>query len=245
MHHYYYLKQYKNIQNILGDYKFIEKEIYPKLKEIYTCYSNGTNLSGNNIYIGENGLLHTGTPEIQNTWMDAKIGDVVVTPRNGYAVEINALWYNALRILEDLSKEYKEYNLQVEVNNLANNIKQEFKNSFVSKLGGLKDLTTDDKIRPNQLFVIALSHNVIDDVEIIKDILNIVEKKLLNRYGLKTLAKGNELYYDEYSGNAEKRDLSYHQGITWPWLLILYSRGLEKLNSILGDKQTEEKVEKS
>ena len=120
---------------------------------------------------------------------------IAITPRNGKAVEINALWYNALKVLENLAKEFKDLEKEIQCNDYARRCKISFREVFVSKKGGLKDLANDDKIRPNQLFALALSHNVIDDPDIIEDIIMVVEKKLLNKYGLKTLAKDEKRIY--------------------------------------------------
>ena len=172
----------------------------------------------------EDGLLSSGSPYIQNTWMDAKIGDKVVTPRNGKAVEINALWYNALMIIASFAKLYKEKELEIKYTNLAKKCKKSFAEKFYNKKRkDLDDLVGDIKIRPNQLFAIGLYYPVIDPgSEIAKQVLDTVTKKLLTPYGLKTLAKGEPGYRDIYEGDVIKRDMSYHQGITWPWLLGIY-----------------------
>ena len=90
------------------DYEFIKEYIYEKLKDIIENYNNGIDLADNNIYVDKDGLLVSGTPTTQNTWMDAKIGDFAVTPRNGKVVELNALWYNALKTVETLAKKFEE-----------------------------------------------------------------------------------------------------------------------------------------
>ena len=172
----------------------------------------------------EDGLLSSGTPYIQNTWMDAKIGTKVVTPRNGKAVEINALWYNALRIMADFAKLYKEKELEKKYTELAKKCQKSFEEKFYNKKRKcLDDLVGDCKIRPNQLFAIGLYYPVIDpQSEIAKQVIDTVTKKLLTPYGLKTLAKGEAGYREIYEGDVIKRDMSYHQGITWPWLLGIY-----------------------
>ncbi len=99
----------------------------------------------------------------------------------------------------------------------------------------LYDVLGDDKIRPNQLFALSLSHPIVDSVEIAENIIQTVEEKLLNPYGLKTLAKGEEGYVEIYQGSSFERDASYHQGITWPWLLGLYYNALK--NEIIIEKK--------
>ncbi len=223
------------------DYKFVKDEIYPKLEDIIKNYVEGNNVDGNNIYLDTDGLIVSGTEDTQNTWMDAKVGNIAVTPRNGKAVEINAMWYNANMIMANLTlligdllqiKKYKD---------LAKKCKKSFEEKFYNpETRCLYDVLGDSKIRPNQLFALSLTYPVIDvDSEIAKNIIDVVEKKLLNAYGLKTLAKGEENYVEVYEGDAFKRDSSYHQGITWPWLLGLYYNALINMKEEAKDEERE------
>ena len=223
------------------DYKFVKDEIYPKLEDIIKNYVEGNNVDGNNIYLDTDGLIVSGTEDTQNTWMDAKVGNIAVTPRNGKAVEINAMWYNANMIMANLTlligdllqiKKYKD---------LAKKCKKAFEEKFYNpETRCLYDVLGDSKIRPNQLFALSLTYPVIDvDSEIAKNIIDVVEKKLLNAYGLKTLAKGEENYVEVYEGDAFKRDSSYHQGITWPWLLGLYYNALINMKEEAKDEERE------
>lgn len=223
------------------DYDFIKDNIYNTLKKIVKNYISGINLDGNNIYIEENGLLHSGTEQIQNTWMDAKIGDYVVTPRNGVVVEINALWYNALKTLEYLANKFEEGKKSEEYKKMASSHKKVFEEKFYNEnKKSLYDVLGDDKIRPNQLFTISTTYSVIKpSSDIGKTIFKTVTNKLLNRYGLQTLAKGEDNFTDVYEGSPYKRDMSYHQGITWVWLLGLYSDAY--LNMIADEKDRLEK----
>lgn len=207
------------------DYEFLKENLYEVLKKVIEAYIAGIDLDGNNICMDEeDGLLSSGTPYIQNTWMDAKIGDKVVTPRNGKAVEINALWYNALKIMADFAKLYKEKELEEKYTNIANKCQKSFIEKFYNKKRkSLDDVIGDNKIRPNQLFALGLYYPIISpDSEIAKQVLETVTKKLLTPYGLRTLAKTEPGYRDIYEGDVIKRDMSYHQGITWPWLLGIY-----------------------
>ena len=112
---------------------------------------NGINLDDNNIYLDEDGLLSSGTETTQNTWMDAKIGNVAITPRNGKVVELNALWYNALKTLENLAIKYDEKDFSDMYRKLATKHQKEFQNQFYNKKKkSLYDVIGDDKIRPNQ-----------------------------------------------------------------------------------------------
>ncbi len=212
------------------DINWVKEEIYPVLKEIINNYQNGIQLDGNNIYLDkEDGLISSGTPNTQNTWMDVKIGVYAVTPRNGKAVEINSLWYNALKIIEKLAKDFEENSSNYK--KLADKCKKSFEEKFYNKRRKcLYDVLGDSKIRPNQLFSLSLTYPVINpQSDIAKEILETVEKKLLTPYGLKTLAKGEENYIEIYEGDSFRRDLSYHQGITWPWLLGLYNNAFKKV----------------
>ena len=156
----------------------------------------------------------------QNTWMDAKIGDYAVTPRNGKAVEINSMWYNSLMIMANLTNKMGKKTDVRKYKKLAENCKIAFNNRFYNaRRKSLYDVLGDNKIRPNQLFAFSLTYPIIEpNSEIANNVINTVEKKLLNPYGLKTLAKGEENYVEVYEGDGKRRDLSYHQGITWTWL---------------------------
>ena len=232
------------------DYKFIKDEFYNTLEEIIEHYMNGIDVDNNNIYLDEDGLIVSGTEETQNTWMDAKYNGIAITPRSGKAVEVNSLWYNANMIMEALSRKFRKTAKAKKYEKLAERCKKSFNEKFYNqKRKCLYDVLGDSKIRPNQLFALSLSYPVIDtNSEEAKNIINVVEKKLLNPYGLKTLAKGEENYIEIYEGGPEKRDSSYHQGITWPWLLGLYYNALKNMLKVAkkkdDKKQIEEKIEK-
>jgi predicted glycogen debranching enzyme len=225
------------------DYNFIKKNFYSKLVTIVDKYKNGIDVDDNNIYLDEDGLIVSGTPETQNTWMDAKYGTYVFTPRNGKVVEVNSLWYNALKILEELSIKFDKKDAAKEYKKLAEKTKKAFNENFYNeKKKSLYDVLGDSKIRPNQLFSLSLSFPVIDpNSDIAKQIIETVTKKLLNKYGLKTLAKGEKGYIEIYEGDGFKRDCSYHQGITWPWLLGLYYNSLK--NMVKSEKDKTKKKE--
>lgn len=163
--------------------------------------------------------------------MDAKVGNYVVTPRNGKAVEINSMWYNALKIMEDLTTKFDTKQKAIKYNKLADNCKKSFEKKFYNKRRKcLYDVLGDNKIRPNQLFALGLTYPIIEPKsEMAKEMFNTVTKKLLNNYGLKTLAKGETNYIEIYEGDGFRRDMSYHQGITWPWLLGVYYDSFKKI----------------
>jgi len=207
-----------------GDYKFIENNIYDKLVIIIDNYSKKIDIDDNNIFLDKDGLISSGTENTQNTWMDAKYGNHCFTPRNGKTVEVNAMWYNSLKIMQELSNKFGKRKQAKLYEELAEKCKKSFVEKFYNKKKKcLFDVLGDTKTRPNQLFATALSHPILDpNSEIAEEIFETVTKKLLTKYGLKTLAKGEKGYIDIYEGDGFKRDSSYHQGITWPWLLGLY-----------------------
>ena len=232
------------------DEKFIQEEVYAKLETIINNYINGIDIDNNNIYLDTSDyLLVSGTENTQNTWMDAKIGEYAVTPRNGKAVEVNSMWYNSLMIMAELTNKMGQKSNVKKYKQLAENCKISFNNRFYNaRRKSLYDVLGDSKIRPNQLFAFSLSYPIIDsNSEIADNVINTVEKKLLNQYGLKTLAKGEENYVEIYEGDGKKRDMSYHQGITWTWLLGLYYNALknkEKHTKLKKQKQEiKEKIE--
>lgn len=227
------------------DYEFVKNKMYVTLKNIIDNYINGIDVDNNNIYLDNDYLIVSGTDSTQNTWMDAKVNDVAVTPRNGKAVEINSLWYNALMIMVDLVTKFEGKSESKKYKELADKCKVSFNEKFYNaRRKCLYDVLGDKKIRPNQLFSMSLTYPVIDvKSEKAKNILNTVEKKLLNDYGLKTLAKGEENYIEIYEGGSVKRDSSYHQGITWTWLLGLYYDSLKNMISASKNKKDKQELE--
>lgn len=224
-------EQIQKYINYTGDYKFVKENIYEKLKIVIENYIKGIDVDNNNIYLDKDYLISSGTEFTQNTWMDAKYGDYPATPRNGKAVEINALWYNSLMIMADLTEKMGNPEDVKKYKQLARKSKKSFNEKFYNKKRKcLYDVIGDSKIRPNQLFALSLTYPVLEpNSEEAYNIINVVEKKLLNNYGLKTLAKGEENYIEIYEGDSFKRDMSYHQGITWVWLLGLYYDSLRNI----------------
>lgn len=234
-------EEVKKFLKYTNEYEWVRENIYPTLVKIMNAYQTRIDIDGNNIYMDTDYLISSGTENIQNTWMDAKIGDFVVTPRNGKAVEVNSMWYNALKIMEELTTLMRGKEEAKRYAELAKKCKKSFEEKFYNKKRKcLYDVLGDSRIRPNQLFALSLSYPVIDpNSEEAKEILNTVEKKLLTPYGLRTLAKGEPGYRETYEGDMIKRDMSYHQGVIWPWLLGLYYDALR--NSIKTEKNKTEK----
>ena len=246
-------EQIQKYINYTKDYDFVKRTMYSKLKDIIENYSTGINFADNNIYLDEDGLIYSGNENTQNTWMDAKFGDFVATPRYGKVVEINAMWYNALMIMANISKKCVGIGKKIEskkYEKMAEKCKKSFLEKFYNgKKKCLYDYLGNDEVRPNQLFALSLTYPVIEpDSEIAENMINVVEKKLLNSYGLKTLAKGEKKYIDVYEGDSFKRDMSYHQGPTWTWLLGLYYDAIMNMKLAESDsvkkKQLEEKITK-
>lgn len=219
--------------NYTNDYKFVKENLYENLKDIIESYINGIDVDNNNIYLDKDFLISSGRPDTQNTWMDAKTNGIAATPRNGKAVEINALWYNSLIIMANLIEKFEPKDLEKtkKYRTLAKKCKKSFEKEFYNeKRKCLYDVVGDPKIRPNQLFSLSLTYPVIEpNSEIAYNIISVVEKKLLNNYGLKSLAKGEQNYVEIYEGDSFKRDMSYHQGITWTWLLGLYFNSIKNM----------------
>ena len=208
-----------------GDYEFVEKNFYRELVKVLEAYKSGIDVDENNIYMDEDSLINSGTENTQNTWMDAKVNGIAATPRNGKAVEINSMWYNSLMIMGDLTKRFKKEEKAKVYYDLAEKVKKSFNKKFYNKdKKCLYDVLGDPKIRPNQLFALSLSYPVIDpNSKKAEEIIEVVNKKLYTKHGLKTLAKGEEKYVEIYEGDSTKRDMNYHQGITWVWLFGLYN----------------------
>ena len=232
-----------------SDFTFIKEKIYPTLKKIIQAYEKGINVDDNNIYLDEDFLISSGTNHTQNTWMDAKYAGMAVTPRNGKAVEINSMWYNALKIAEELTLLYDHKEKAEEYAMLAKKCKQSFQEKFYNKKRKcLYDVLGDTRIRPNQLFSLSLTYKVLDaSSDVAKEMFDTVTKKLLTEYGLRTLAKGELGYVDVYEGDGGKRDMSYHQGITWPWLLGIYYNAFKTIveaeKNKTNKKELQEKLE--
>ena len=240
-----FFEQVKKYLEYTNDYQFVMQDIYPKMENIIENYAKGIDLDNNNIYMDTDGLIVSGTETTQNTWMDAKYAGIAVTPRNGKAVEINAMWYNALKIMQELAISNNETDKAQKYEKMATKCKKSYQNQFYNKRRKcLYDVLGDSKIRPNQLFALSLKYPVLDATsEEARNMFETVTKKLLNNYGLKSLAKGEENYVEVYEGDGCRRDFSYHQGITWTWLLGPYYNALKRLATSGKTKKDKAKYE--
>ena len=177
------------------------------------------------------GLLRSGEPGLQLTWMDAKVDQWVVTPRAGKAVEINALWCNALWILSTLAKQLGDAQEALNLEAQARAATEAFAGRFWFEEGQyLYDVIDvpdapgpDASLRPNQLLALSLPHKLLDDARA-RMVLVACERELLTSYGLRTLNPDHARYVGHYGGNQWQRDGAYHQGTVWPWLLGAFAR---------------------
>lgn len=207
------------------DESFLREQLWDALKQIVRCYSDGTD---NGIFMDEDGLITAGRADTQLTWMDAKVGDWVVTSRYGKAVEINALWYNALRILERLAPRVGESG--DDYNALARRVAKEFGRLFWNPDAGcLYDVVNengpDASIRPNQIFALSLPRALLT-ADKRMSVLKVVEKHLVTPFGLRSLSPEDPKYCGTYAGGVLERDGAYHQGTVWGWLLGHYISAL-------------------
>jgi len=201
-------------------------ELFPALVEIIAWHRQGTRY---NIHLDDDGLIYAGEAGVQLTWMDAKVGNWVVTPRIGKPVEINALWYNALIIMSEfallLGKSEQEYLA------MADKTRKGFERFWNGDLNYCYDVLdtpagNDDSLRPNQIFAVSLPMPkkgksflpLLDDQQQ-KQIVDTVSRHLLTSYGLRSLSPEHPDYVDIYGGNPLQRDGAYHQGTVWGWLI--------------------------
>ncbi len=201
-----------------GDLNFVKEKLYPSMKAIIDSFGKGTI---NKIGIDTDGLVSAGDPGMQLTWMDAKVGSWVVTPRHGKAVEINALWYNALKLMEEFAPGFGDD--PAGYSEAASRVKEAFLNSFWNEDDNcLYDVITegssDRSIRPNQILAVSLLYPVLvgDKARMVVDK---VWKELYTPLGLRTLSDRSPAFRGIYSGNQYERDGAYHQGTVWTWPL--------------------------
>ncbi len=227
------------------DYTFVKNSLYKILKNIIESFQNGINVDDSNIFMDKDGLISAGTPETQLTWMDAKVGNFAVTPRNGKAVELNSLWYNALKVVADLAERYNDEKTHDEYEKLAKKVKASFNKKFYNEKNKcLDDVIGSEEIRPNQLFALSTTYPVmILSNEKAKETLKTVGKELYTKYGLATLSKKDPKYIAVYEGDGFRRDMSYHQGITWPWLAGLYVESYKTIIKNEKNKTEKKKLE--
>ena len=227
--YFYAVYQYLHYNPAAEAEAFVKEQIFPHLKEIISAYEKGTDFS---IYMEDDGLIHAGSGLDQITWMDVRVGDWVATPRHGKPVEINALWYNALRIMESLCEKFDEDASAYRTR--ANQVKESFNAKFWDSANQcLFDVVDgdepDDHIRPNQVYAVSLPFSLLPE-EQEKAVVALVEKELFVGCGLRSLAPDHPDYHGIYCGALAKRDAAYHQGTAWGFLLGGFFSAYMKVN---------------
>jgi len=209
------------------------KGLFPLLEEIISAYRQGTLF---NIHAADDDLITAGSENTQLTWMDAKIGDWAVTPRHGKAVEINALWYNALMSMDSIEKNLSPAPRGY-YRTLAGRVATSFNKAFWNPHGsylydviGPGDHYRDDAIRPNQILAVSLPFSPLSRFRQ-KAVVNVVSKHLLTPYGLRSLSPASRNYRGRYGGDQYERDSAYHQGTVWAWLMGPFLTSLVRVHN--------------
>ncbi|MET0751817.1 MAG: amylo-alpha-1,6-glucosidase [Pyrinomonadaceae bacterium] len=203
-----------------GDYDFVREKLYEKLINVVVWHLSGTRY---NIHVDTDGLLYAGEKGTQLTWMDAKIGDYVVTPRTGKAVEIQALWYNALKIMADFAGRFGDTEDKAKYDSMAMMAKETFNQVFWNEaeqclFDVVENGNRDGSVRPNQIFAASLPHSMLS-IGRAQKIVEKVENELLTPVGLRSLSPKDARYCPIYTGTPFERDSAYHQGTVWAWLI--------------------------
>ena len=204
-------------------------QLFPVLEDIVRWHRQGTRYG-----IKEDpadSLLRAGESGVQLTWMDAKVGDWVVTPRIGKPVEINALWYNALRAMAWFARRLGRPTEPWDA--LADRVKRGFDRFWHPRKQYCYDVVDgptafDDALRPNQIFAVALAESPLS-AERQRRVVDVCARHLLTSYGLRSLAPGERGYCPRYAGDVVSRDGAYHQGTVWAWLLGPFARAHYKV----------------
>jgi len=203
-----------------GDEDMVLGELLPVMLRIIERYQHGTDLG---IGTDPDGLVHTHAPGTPTTWMDAKVGDWVITPRQGRPVSLNALWYNALCVVAGLCRRVGQPERGEDLAALAARVREAFNGRFWNERESccfdvVEDHGNDPSVRPNQLLAISLPHAVLDEQRH-GAVLARVRRELLTPVGLRTLSPHDHSYQGTYAGPVVARDRAYHQGSVYPWLL--------------------------
>lgn len=213
----------------------IWKDYGKKMRMILNGYRDGTDF---NIHMQDDGLIYGGGPGLALTWMDAVVDGKPVTPRTGLDVEINALWYNAIRFSIEAAEAAGNKNFAAEWQPVADRIPQSFSEAFYDREKGyLADVVDGDRkdftVRPNQIFAVSLPYSPVSD-ELASQVVDTVQRELLTPHGLRTLSPKNPDYKGIYYGTQKQRDRAYHQGTAWPWLLSHFAEAYLKMHGVSG-----------
>ncbi len=228
----WYFEAIRAYVDYTGDHAFVREQLYAGMKEILSWHLCGTRYG---IGVDADGLLACGEPGVQLTWMDAKVGDWVVTPRTGKPVEIQALWYNALRIIEGLAAAFSDWDLADLVRDLQANTCRSFNENFWNAAAGclydvVDETGPDASIRPNQILAVSLHHSMLEE-DRARQVVEVVRRELLTPMGLRTLLQSDSRYCPRYEGGVVQRDGAYHSGTVWPWLLGPFLTAFVKVNA--------------
>ncbi|HSS19517.1 MAG TPA: amylo-alpha-1,6-glucosidase [Pyrinomonadaceae bacterium] len=219
----WFFEAVRSLLQYTNDYEFVRANFYTVLTDIIAWHVKGTRYQ---IHVDDDGLLYSGEPGVQLTWMDAKVGDWVVTPRQGKPVEIQALWYNALRVMEHLADKFNDTKATRNYGAMAAKACSSFNKIFWNEAAGcLYDVVNGDlrdgAVRPNQILAVSLPNSMVAKTHA-ESILRVIERELLTPRGLRTLSPNDPNYIGRYEGDGRKRDGAYHQGTVWLWLMGPY-----------------------
>jgi predicted glycogen debranching enzyme len=226
----WYFEAVRAYAQATGELPFVRQNLYDGLRQIVSWHERGTR---HNIRVDSDGLLSGGEPGVQLTWMDAKIGDFVVTPRVGKPVEIQALWHNALSIMAGFAKDFGDVGGAAHYEEMARRARESFGLQFWNDIENcLYDVVDgefrDGSIRPNQIFAVSLEYPLLEG-ERARSVVDRVERELLTPYGLRTLSPLDPRYRGRYGSDVRSRDTAYHQGTVWPWLLGPFARAYRRV----------------
>jgi predicted glycogen debranching enzyme len=202
-----------------GDWETVEKILFPTLRDCIEWHLRGTRFGIQ--ADAQDGLLRGGNPQTQLTWMDAKVGEICFTPRFGKPVEIQALWYNALRVTSALAARAGDDATKVLCDEWSAKVEANFALQFWNGAGGylydwIDGDSKNDQVRPNQIFAVSLPHRLLS-AEQEKSVVAVVQRELLTPHGLRSLSPNDAQYRGIYLGDQWQRDSGYHQGTVWGW----------------------------
>ncbi|MBN1844210.1 MAG: glycogen debranching enzyme family protein [Sedimentisphaerales bacterium] len=226
------LAAYRYLQ-ATGDRQAYHERFYPAIEAIIRAYSEGTRFG---IHADADGLITGGSVETQLTWMDARCNGVSFTPRHGKAVEVNALWYNALRIAAETAAETAVAEQKERYERMARQVAEGFDRRFWNERNGClydciyPDGTADAAVRPNQILAVSLPYSPLDRRQQAA-VLRVVQEQLLTPYGLRSLSPLDSRYQRQYQGDPFQRDSAYHQGTVWAWLIGPFAEAFLKVNA--------------
>jgi predicted glycogen debranching enzyme len=218
-----------------GDFDFVKTELRIPMLETVRYFNEGTRYG---IRVDSDGMLRCGEPGRTLTWMDERVGDLPVTPRVGKPVEVNALWYNSLRILERLAERFSIPSDMARFGKMAEKVEENFLATFWNgAFGCLQDVVepggSDGSIRPNQIFAVSLPFPLLDS-ESAQSVVRVVGEKLYVPHGLRTLDLQHPDFKMVYDGDVAERSAAIHQGTAWAWLLGPYLTAMVKANAAAG-----------